>query len=230
MELTLAPKRIAKFISLTLLGLTTAHIFMKFLKFFSGSDPIGLRLFDFDAEQNIPSWYSSSLLLFCAGLLGVIAYIKHRSDDRYRYYWSFLSIAFLGLSIDEAASLHEEMIVPLRAAFNLSGIFYFSWVIPGLLLVGVLGFVYLKFLADLPAQTRKLFLIAAGLYLAGAIGCELVGGVIADLPGSQRGIYGLIVTLEEFLEKLGLNVFFYALMSYLAPYIKIGISFRKEML
>ncbi|HEY9761210.1 MAG TPA: hypothetical protein V6D07_01730 [Trichocoleus sp.] len=230
MELTVAPKRIAKFICLTILGLTTAHISMKVLKYLMGSTPIGYRLFDFDNEQNIPAWYSSSLLLFCAGLLYFIAQIKHRSAAPYRYYWSFLSLVFLGLSLDEAVSLHEELIEPLRTNFNLSGVLYFSWVIPGIALVGILGFVYWKFLADLPAQTRKLILIAASLYLVGAVGCELVGGKITEMSSSPRGLYGLVITLEELLEMLGLNVFLYALMSYLVPYLQTWNPPVKESL
>ena len=39
------------------------------------------RLFDVNAEANIPTWFSSALLLACATLLAAIAAVKAKSRD-----------------------------------------------------------------------------------------------------------------------------------------------------
>jgi hypothetical protein len=44
-------------------------------------------LFDLDSEENIPSWYSASVLLICLGTLALIAAAKHQAGDRFRWHW-----------------------------------------------------------------------------------------------------------------------------------------------
>ena len=83
----------------------------------------------------------------------------------------------------------------------------------------VFVFAYLRFLFGLPARTRRLFLVAGSLYVGGAIGIELVGGRHAYLYGTQNMGYEMIVTFEEFLEMMGIVVFIYALMSYMAEHL-----------
>ncbi len=117
-------------------------------------------LFSLDQELNIPAWYSSFLLLFSSGLLALITYIK--KADRYYISWRNLSIIFLWLSLDEAFSFHEILIIPsLREVLNLSPIFFQTWVIVGIPLVIFFAFKYFKFLQHLPKKTQHLFLLAA---------------------------------------------------------------------
>ena len=42
-----------------------------------------VRIFDTDGEGNVPSWYSSSMLLVASGLLAFVAYVKNERDDEY---------------------------------------------------------------------------------------------------------------------------------------------------
>lgn len=49
---------------------------------------------------------------------------------------------------------------------------------------------------------------------------ELAGGYYADFYGQQNMAYVLIVSIEEFLEMMGIVVFIYALLSYM------GLQFR----
>ena len=50
---------------------------------------------------------------------------------------------------------------------------------------------------------------------------ELVGGRHADLYGNKNMMYVMITTVEEFLEMMGVVVFIYALVSYMASHLNI---------
>lgn len=117
---------------------------------------------------------------------------------------------------------------PLRNKLNVGGLLYFAWVIPGAIFVGACLLVYVKFLSDLPAKTRGMFLIAGTLYVGGAMGMELLGGYHTELYGLENMPYVLITTFEELLEMLGIAVFIYALLSYISSYMK-GVLFKLQI-
>ena len=121
-----------------------------------------VRLFDLNAEANVPTWYSSALLLASASLLASIAYVRRESGDAFRIQWTILALVFLGLSIDGAAQVHELVAQAIRACLNTDGFLYFAWVIPAALFLVVFAVLYFSFLMDLPAKTRRLFLVAGG--------------------------------------------------------------------
>jgi len=136
--------------------------------------------FDFDYENNVPTYFSSVLLLIVSCLTYWISMAAKHAGTRYARHWWFLSIIFLFLSLDETASLHELLVGPLRDAFNLSGIFYFSWVVVGIIAVILIGVLYIKFLFGLPSTTRNGVILAGALYLGGVIVLELAGGYYAS--------------------------------------------------
>ncbi len=166
------------------------------------------------------------MLLFSALLLGIIARASTRSDDRYSRNWSALSIAFLFFSMDEVASIHELLTKPLQA-MGASGIFYYGWVIPGMVVVLIFFIFNLKFFLQLPTRTKRLFSISAFLYIGGAIGAELLGGRHDEIYGTQNVTYAIITTIEEALEMIGLLVFIHALLQYMAENL-LNISFAFE--
>jgi len=154
-------------------------------------------------EGNLPTWYSSALLLCCGLLLAAIA-------DRavgWRAHWWGLAAVFFYMSVDEATELHEH----LGGHLETSGVLYFDWVIPAAALVGLVGLVYLKFLRSLPPATRRRFLLAGLLYLGGAIGMELPLGWWTERAGSDNLTYAMIDWVEESLEIIGATVFLLAL-------------------
>ncbi|MEA5450050.1 hypothetical protein VB780_15825 [Leptolyngbya sp. CCNP1308] len=172
------------------------------------------ELFSLDEELNIPAWYSSFMLLSASLLLAVITSIK--KTDKYFSYWKSLSLIFLFLSLDEAFSFHEILIIPaLREAFNLLPIFFHTWVIFGIPAVVFFGFKYLRFFLDLPRQTRYLFLLATALYLGGALGMEMVSGLLRVYFGQFGVSTTIAIVIEELLEMAGTATFIYALLIYL---------------
>ncbi|MEG4327716.1 hypothetical protein, partial [Microcoleus sp. herbarium5] len=153
--ISVSPKRVAFSLSIWVLFFAVAGCIVQVLRYGFNYKERWISLFNLDQEINYPSWYSSFTLLFCAILLGIIASAKKKQGDRYFGHWKALALMFVFFSLDEILSLHEILIInDLRKALDLGGIFYFIWVIPGAIFVGVTALAYLKFLRHLPRKTR----------------------------------------------------------------------------
>jgi hypothetical protein len=175
-------------------------------------------LFNLDTEGNVPTFFSALLLLIASLLFFWIARHQQLPGAKYSMQWRMLPPIFLLLAIDEAAKIHELLIEPMRAAFHLKGIFFFSWVIVGMAAVAFLAAVYFRFVVDLPPRFRGQLLLATALYLAGVIGLELVGGNYASLHGYANLPYELIATSEELFEITGLIILINALLKQLQAF------------
>jgi hypothetical protein len=101
-------------------------------------------------------------------------------------------------------------------------------VIPYGLLALAVAASYARFLLHLPPRTRTLFLVAGGLYVGGALGMEMVAGVLAGIPGwGTEGNLRYAVPVEELCEMLGVVMFIHVLLSYLGRRmgeVRLGIT------
>lgn len=221
---------VARILGALALLLVMLSIGGQFSKFMLGHANLkGLvQLFYVDEERNIPTYFSTFLILFAAVLLAGIAVLAGKHRMPHVAQWAILSAGFSLMAVDEAFQFHELLIAPTRTLLggaNL-GVFYFAWVVPGMALVLVLGLFHWGFLFHLTASTRSRFLLAAGLYLGGALGLELVGGRYAEMYGQERMMYSMIVTVEEGLEMAGLIVFIWALLNHYADrYTDVQVRF-----
>ena len=171
-----------------------------------------MRVANLDAEGGLQSWYQSSTLLFCAVLMFLIALARKRDGATYVRHWAFLGAVFVCLSVDEAAKLHELTIEPLQDKLDAGGILYYTWIVPAALVLLALGLSYLGFLRHLRPRTRTLILIAAALYIGGALVFEAVNGLYVDRHGNDTLVWGLLTNVEEVLEMTGILVLLSALM------------------
>lgn len=230
-QISLNPSLIALVLGAVAVLLVLASIGGQLMAYLAGHPRVyGLvHLFYVDAEGNIPTGFSTFLLLFASLLLAVITVLERQQTASPVLYWATLSFGFLFMAADEALSFHERLISPLRTLLGNAnlGIFYFAWVIPGIALVLVLASFFLRFLLRLPAKTKRVFLTAATLYIGGAIGVELIGGSWAELHGKRNLMYSMIATVEESLEMMGVIVFIWALLAYIADEYK-EVRFRFE--
>ncbi len=79
---------------------------------------------------------------------------------------------------------------------------------------------------SLPKRTAALIFLAGTVYVAGALGLELVGGIISDRGGRPSLIYELVAATEELLELIGIATFIFALSDYASRHCKrIGLIF-----
>lgn len=165
------------------------------------------QLFDLDEENNIPTWYSSFLLLNNAFFLYLYSTQK---DLVKKAYWGLLSAGFFLLAIDEVAGLHET----LNTAIEM------NWAILGGIAVLFVGVFFVPFLLAIPRRLALLFMLSGSLYFSGAILVELLG---EDLD-SDSLIYALTVSLEEGLELIGAWLFLNVMLHEMKTDEMVGIK------
>jgi hypothetical protein len=173
-----------------------------------------LNMFDLNRENNIPTWYASISFVLCSMASWLMATLK--SGEKQSLYWKIMALIFLGMSIDEAASVHEYGASLLKGQFNFSGYWHFAWVIPALILI-ILGIVFFfRFWWSQPSRIR--FTLAAGaiIFFTGSVGMEMIGGKLIEQKGYSDPVYMLLTLTEEIMELTGLWLFQYALLESLA--------------
>jgi len=214
--------KIVRFLGIVIVILTLAHMGGQLTKYLTNHDVVyGLiEKFNVDSESNIPTYFSSLMLLMISVFLGIIALFKNKTKDPFVIHWTLLSIIFFFMSLDEVAGFHEALSGFLETRWETSGYFNYPWVIPAMLFVLVFIIFFFKFWRNLPQKTRLLFLISGALYISGVIGIELISGKYAELHGEQNLIYNMIIMIEEFLEMAGCLCFIYTLLRYIEEHIQ----------
>lgn len=195
------------------------------------------RLFNVADETNIPTLFSTSILLVTAALLFFISCTVQR-QAKHKNYWIFLGVFFIFLSVDEAVLLHDGLNEVINNRFtrltSYSDYFTFAWVIPYAILVIAIGLFSIRFLFSLPNKTRILFLMSGFIYVGGAIGFELIEGHFATDNGSfsmfkNAPLMLMLQTIEEAMEMGGVILFIYSLMDYVASF-KTPIILKTQVL
>ncbi len=228
LSFSLSPEKTTRFLVILVSSLVLCSLFFQFCVYFLPDYPLRdtfAPIFNVNVEQNIPTLYSWSALLFCAVLLAVIARAKKLVSDRYVNYWRVLAVIFAYLSLDEAVSIHEKFIDPLRNSLNTSGFLYYAWVIPGAIFAIAVFLGFLKFINALPPKTKRLFLTAGTVFIGGAIGMELLAGVHDELYTQKTFVTSVLTSIEEFMEMMGIVIFIYALLSYIRSEIN-GLNLK----
>jgi len=169
------------------------------------------RVLDVDEEQAIGAWWGSALL-FLGAVLATSAAAASPSRTLRRGWWA-LSVFVLLISLDETIALHEVVSQRLRARFDTSGVLHHAWVVPATLILVVLAVLAVPFVRALTARTRRLLLMAGGLFVGGGLGFEVVGGPFKNRYGEQGLPYMVPTHLEEMLEMAGASVLVYALLT-----------------
>ncbi len=149
-----------------------------------------LQLFDLDEENNLPTWFSSFILL---NVSFFVFLVSQKPALEKQAHWRFIAIGFLVLAIDEVAGMHET--------FNSSS--EINWAIPGAILVLFLAAAYVPFLLSLRGKLALLFILSGVLFVSGAIVTEL----LSEDMDSDSWAYAMAVALEEGLEMLGVLLF-----------------------
>lgn len=149
-----------------------------------------LQMFDLDEENNLPTWFSSFILLNAS-------FFVYLSSKRplleKKGHWTFIALGFFLLAVDEVAGMHET--------FNSS--IEMNWAIPGAILVLFLAAAFVPFLLSLRGKLALLFILSGVLFVSGAIVTELLS---EDMDSDTWG-YAMAVALEEGLEMLGVLLF-----------------------
>ncbi len=187
-----------------------------------------IKLFDFDTEANLPTYFSSLLLLSNGILLALIG-SRYKASGQKFWDWFGLSMIFVFLALDEMIQIHEQLDAPMKAIFNTSGLLYYAWVIPYVFVTIIIAIVYFKFMMRLPKPILKLFILAGILFVFGAVVMEVFSGMHIEKYGDKTLTNVLMYSFEELLEMSGAVVFIYALVSYIQLKFKtLLITFGTE--
>jgi hypothetical protein len=183
--------------------------------------------FSLDKEANVPSWFSSALLLTAAAALALVALDALARNARWGRHWAGLSVVYVVLSLDETAEIHERIGSWLRSHLHLHGPLHYAGVIPALVLALFVGITYIRFLGALPRPTMLGMLLAAAIYITGAAGVEAASGWWAEAHGSRSTALLLVSTVEENLEMIGTLLFILVVLAYFAR-LGRSVSLRAE--
>ncbi|NRD21365.1 hypothetical protein HNV08_15005 [Winogradskyella eckloniae] len=224
MKFEIRKKKILRNLFIAIAILSLGNLFSVYLIFNSaGMDAkvprLLIKLLNVNLEANLPTYFSSLILLCDAILLAIIAYGSKKKGGQF-WHWIGLSAIFVFLALDEMIQIHEQLRAPMEALFSTSGILYFAWFIPYVAITILIGIAYFKFMMRLPKKILKLFIIAGVLFISGAVVMEAISGMHAEVHGERTLTYALMYSFEEFLEMAGAAVFLYALVEYVTKVFK----------
>lgn len=157
-------------------------------------------------EDSVWTWYSVLLLAAVGVVFATLALIRRSNGESSIPYFCFAVVA-AGMSIDEATLFHEKFAIAARL-MGLSLPFTFSWLIIGIPFAVTAGVILLLLARRIDATLRRRLIVAGAVFLLGAVGFELLGGIIVNFsdnlaaPGS-RLLYQFVAMLEEGLELTG---------------------------
>lgn len=172
-------------------------------------------------EGNVPSWFSALLLFIAASLAALI------TTQEKRFHWAFLAFVLAYMSMDEAAELHEVFTRPLREGFQLSGYLYFGWILVGIPLALIVGAIFIPFLFKLPRFCQISFILAAAIYLTGAIVVESYSATIWAETDYPTLPYHAVSIVEELMEISGVILVIHTLLWYIEKQIgEISLKFQ----
>lgn len=169
------------------------------------------RLMRLEEEANIPSAFSALALVACA-IAASANFSRLAQEDPDRSAWGVLATFFGFLALDEVAMLHElgnrvGLELALGGWLKIAGVFFYVPVV-----VWLTGRLFPFWLRQEP-YLRAALLTGACIYVAGAIGCELIEHKLESLG---YGNYDLPLRIsfifEECGEMLGVAVFLYAFL------------------
>ncbi|MBT6441924.1 MAG: hypothetical protein HOK61_05820 [Alphaproteobacteria bacterium] len=223
-------RRIAYALGAAIAVVSVAGLIAAMGPFLFGADPDrhSVELFDLGSEGNLPSWFSSSMLLLNAVLAALIAGVALRRQAPFGARWAVIAFLMLYISADETIGIHEEINARLRFFENVSGIFFYAWVVPAGFVVLALTIWYWPLVRSLPAPARQLTWAAAGSYVGGALIVELGLGQWTSVYGYGNIGWGLINGLQEIGEMAGLGLYLMALLHLIAgPSPVLRVSFGK---
>jgi hypothetical protein len=166
--------------------------------------------FDAGRENSIPTWFSILNLLLASVLLFVIARHAKTTGDPVAKHWIALSVLMLALSMDEGASLHER----LQKTQQFTGVLIpvlesHPWVLYGGIFAAAAFVFFIPFLRQIGPKLAFRFMLAGGLFIAGALGLEFMAAWMVHNEIAVRGELPYMIRRagEEACEMYGIALF-----------------------
>jgi hypothetical protein len=157
-----------------------------------------LSLFDLACENNVPTWFSSALLMAA----GAVAFVLGAGTGRNRGRWWLLAATLAGISLAEDASLLERSLAVYQHVDGF-GLPFASWrwiAVGGACLVAVW---FVPLLGTLSPRRALLAIGAALLFCVGHWAFAWWGGSLAGIHGGHVAGVVLARVAEETSKLLG---------------------------
>jgi hypothetical protein len=169
--------------------------------------------FDFDDESSIPTWFSQ-LIFMCIGLGALLAAHLEKKKP-VKQIWKIVGVVGLLFSLDEVAGLHEFLLQTIHNIFfkdqsPTSSDNAWLIVLPFIAVSGL--WLTWKMIRLLPKRTIGIFVVASAVFLAGAIGVDLLTSLVERESFFHQGV---LVAFEEYFEMMGAVIFLFALLEYI---------------
>ncbi len=221
MSITISARHVGASLATMISVLLLLHLIGQVARFGFGYTEVRgfVPLFYMGGEVNVPAFYSSAVIFTCAVVLSIIGVARKTLGAPDHVHWFGLSIIFAYLSMDEALQFHERLLRPMHDLLGSSGIFHLGWTVPYGLFVIFFTIVYRKFLWNLPARTRKLFIVAGLIYVGGALGLAVLESYHVEQHGWDNITTVAMITIEDTMEMSGIALFLYSLLSYIGDHI-----------
>ena len=174
------------------------------------------RLMDLGSDTAAPTWFNS----FEWALVSLVCWVLSRHTGQKNSvsgagHWLFLSAISLVLSVDEVACMHESLGRFLTGKFHTHGLFYYGFVLPGIILALGMFLIFVKFLMRLPKKTAWGMVLAGFLFVFGAAFLDGLAGAIAERHGENYWACLLLSDFEELFEMGSLILLLKVLLEYL---------------
>lgn len=214
--LILSRKIFIQCISFIALLLFIFSILGQFYRYFfnAGQERYITHFFNLDKENNIPTYFTSVLLLLNSALTLLIAATNRKIKVKYSRNWYLISLLLFIMSMDEILMLHEQLSTPIRNLLHTQGFFYFAWLLPALFLIILFLIININLFFNLPSKYQKKFFIATFIYLIGAFLMEMLGGKFLSFYGQNNIGYAIVTNIEESFELVGIILLLNTLLSY----------------
>lgn len=217
-DLRRAPAYLARGLFGAILVLSVGHLVaIGLIEWVGVSDEFALvSLVHLDQEQNVPTFFSTMLLLFCGGC--VLALGSQINAERLRLEPLSVLVAsvFLFLAVDEFASIHERVAGTINSQLGEQSTIPHIWLVPYAILAIPVGAVMLLWMSKLPRRTQISLVLSLGIAVAGGFGMETIAAVLHVFAPSLMDASLLEIalsTIEEVLEMIGFSAFGLILLS-----------------
>ena len=195
--------------------------------------PFLWKMFDLGSECNVPTWFAS-ILWFLVAMAALLSYALdlRAGKSSGNWIWLLIALAFVVASVDEVASLHEEVGSFLKAQARQPGLLSAlpagspdsPWIVfysPVLLAFSLVAGLFLWRRLSWSKWLRVCIVLAAECYLI-AIGLDYFQGLPAALQQplaialdlQRKYLLETTIAVEEMLENIGTSLLLLALAAY----------------
>ena len=221
-DLLVCPSAVMRWSAVAIVLLVAASLLSAWLaSALSPRAELWYRFLFMDFEGNLPTWFSAILLLVAGLVAAVVSAAERTRGGQAWWYWALMAVGFVTFSADEAASLHERLVVPLRALVRGSPWLRYPIVIPGTVAVVTAVVVFGGFVRRLPAGTQRAIVGGGGVFLFGVLVLETIGGWFDPVLHGDNVPYVLLATVEEVCELTGVTIVLVGLLRYAERHVGV---------